>query len=94
MVLGKISKQRYGKIFVQLSNLPKLVFALENPTKWDWETAVLPIFAKLVLDSFVVCSLVPWINLFHMQLRGFYAQKNQNYLLGKADLKFFLSYKL
>ena len=52
MVLGKISKQRYGKIFVQLSNLPKLVFALENPTQWDWETAVLPIFAKLVCSLF------------------------------------------
>ena len=89
-----MSKQRYGKIFVQLSNFPKSVFALENPTHWDWETTVFPIFAKLVLDNFVVCSLVPWINLSHMQCRGFYAQKNQNYLLGKADLKFFLSYKL
>ena len=40
-----------------------------------------------------VCSVVPGINLSHMQ-KSYLCQKNQNYLLEKAYLRLFLSYGL
>ena len=55
------------KNFFQLSNLSQPVFLLENLTHWGLETAVYPIFAKSVLDTFTVCSLVPSMNLSHTQ---------------------------
>ena len=36
----------------QLLNLAQSVVVLENPTNWDLETAVCPIFAKLFSDIF------------------------------------------
>ena len=67
------------------------VFVLGNPTHSGLETAVCPIFAKLVLDIFALCSLVPKIDLSHTQ-QSYLCPKNQNHLLGKGDLK--LSYFL
>ena len=58
-----------------------------------WKLQRCPIFAKPLLDIFAVSSLVYRINLSHMQL-GYLCRKNQNYLLGKTDLEFFLSYRL
>ena len=81
------------KFFFQLSNLSQLVFVLKNPTRWGLETTVSTIYAKLVLDIFEVCSLVTRINLSYMQ-QSYLCPKNQNYLLGKADLGFFYSYRL
>ena len=40
-----------------------------------------------------VCSLVPSMNLFHTQ-QSYICPKNQNYLIEKADLRFFLNYGL
>ena len=77
----------------QLSNLSQRVFLLENPTHWGLETVVCPIFAKPVLDIFVVCSLVPSMNLSHRQ-QSYLCPKNQNYLLEKSDLRFFFNYGL
>ena len=54
---------------------------------------IYPIFAKPVLDIFAVCSLAPRINLFPYTA-GLFIPKNQNYLLGNADLGFFLSCRL
>ena len=79
-----------GKKFFQLSNLPQSVFLLENPTHWDLETAVCQIFAKPVLDIFTVCSLLHRTN-FSQTQQGYLCPKNQNNLLEKADLRFFLS---
>ena len=94
MVLVKKAKQGHGFFFFfQLSNLSESVFVLENPAHWGLETAVCPIFAKPILDIFAVCSLVPRINLSHTHQSYLYP-KNQNYLLGKVDLRFFLSYRL
>ena len=45
------------------------------------------------LDIFAVCSLVRKINLPHTQ-QSYLCPKNINYLLEKADLRFFLSYGL
>ena len=67
------------------------VSVLENPTHWGLKTA--KVFAKLVLDNFVVCLLEPIINLAHIQ-QSYVCPKNQNYLLEKPDLKFFHSYGL
>ena len=64
---GEKSPSNDKKIFFQLSNLSQPVFLLENPTHWGLETAVCPIFVKPVLDIFAVCSLVPSMNLSHMQ---------------------------
>ena len=74
-------------------DMSKSVVVLENLIHWDLKTAVYPIFAKLVFDIFAVSSLVPWINLSHTQ-QGHLRPKNQNYLLGVAELGFFLSYEL
>ena len=74
-------------------NLSQSVFVTENPTYWGLETAVGPIFAKPVLDIFAVYSLLSRINFSHMQ-QSYLCLKNQNYLLGKADLRFFPSYGL
>ena len=52
-----------------------------------------PFFVKTVLNTFAVCSLVPRINLSHTQ-QSYLCPRNQNYLLGKADLKFFLRHGL
>ena len=88
---GKKSPSKdMNKFFFQLSNLSQPIFLLENPTHWGLETAVYPIFAKPVLDIFAVCSLVPSMNLSHMQ-QSYLCPKNQNYLLEKADLRFFLN---
>ena len=81
------------KIIFQLSNLSELIFLLENTTHWGLETAVCPIFAKPILNTFAVCSLVPSINLSHTQ-QSYLCLKYQNYLLQKADLRFFLNYRL
>ena len=78
------------KFFFQLSDLSQPVFLLENPPHWGLETAVSTIFAKPILDIFVVCSLVPSMNLSYMQ-QSYLCPKNQNYLLEKADLRFFLN---
>ena len=80
-------------MFFQLSNLSQPVFLLENQTHWSLETAVCPIFVKPVLDIFAVCSLVPSMNLSHTQ-QSYLCPKNQNYLLEKSDLRFFLNYGL
>ena len=87
----KKRKQGYEKFFFQLSNFSQPVFLLENPTHWGLEIAVCPIFAKPVLDIFAVCSLVPSMNLSHTQ-QSYLCPKNQNYLLKKSDLRFFLNY--
>ena len=63
------------------------VVALQNSTNWGLETAVCPTFVKLLLGIFAVCSLVP-------RTKAIYAQKNQNYVLDKTNLGFFLSYGL
>ena len=81
------------KNFFQLSNFSQLVFLHENPTHWSLETAMYPILAKLVSDIFTVCSLIPRMNFSHTQ-QSHLCQKNQNYLLEKADLRFFLGYGL
>ena len=78
------------KNFFQLSNLSQSIVVRENPTNWGLETPMCPIYAKPVLHIFAVCSLVPGINLPHTQ-QFYLCQKGQNYLLGKADLRFFLS---
>ena len=91
---GEKSPSKDMKIFFcQLSNLSQPVFLLENPTHWGLETAVCPIFEKPVLDIFAVCSLVPSMNLSHTQ-QSYLCPKNQNYLLEKSDLRFFLNYGL
>ena len=92
VILVKKAQARIGKFFSQLLNLSYSVL-LKSPTHWGLETAACLIFAKLVLDIFAVCLLVPRINLSHMQ-QGYLCPKNQNYLLGKVDLGFFLSYGL
>ena len=92
-VLVKKAHARIWKCFFRLSNLSKSVVVLENLIHWDLKTAVYPIFAKLVFDIFAVSSLVPWINLSHTQ-QGYLRPKNQNYLLGVAELGFSLSYEL
>ena len=92
-VLVKKTHARIWKSFFRLSNLSKSVVVLENLIHWDLKTAVYPIFAKLVFDIFAVSSLVPWINLSHTQ-QGYLRPKNQNYLLGVAELGFSLSYEL
>ena len=79
--------------FFQVSNLSQPVFLLENPTHWGLETAVCPTFAKPVLDIFTVCSLVPSMNLSNTQ-QSYLCPKNQNYLLEKSVLRFFLNYGL
>ena len=89
----KKPKQGYGNFFFQLSNLSQLVFVLKNPTHWGLETTVSTISAKPVLDIFEVCSLVTRINLSYTQ-QSYLCPKNQNYLLGKADLGFFFNYRL
>ena len=92
VILMKKSWARiWKKKFFQLSNLSQSVFLLENPTHWGLETAVCPIFAKPVLDIFAVCSVVPICTSCN---RAIYAKKNKNYLLEKADLRFFLNYGL
>ena len=92
VILVKKAKRRiWKKKMFQLSNLSQSVFVLENPTHCDLEMAVCPIFAIPVLNIFADCSLVPRINLLHTQ-QSYLCPKNQNYSLGKADLKFFLSY--
>ena len=73
--------------------MKKKVFLLENPTHWGLETAVCLIFAKSVLDTFAVCSLVPSMNLSHRQ-QSYLCPKNQNNFLEKSDLRFFLNYGL
>ena len=78
------------KKFFQLSNLSQSVYLLENPIHWRLETAVCPIFVELILDIFAVCSLVPRMNLSHMQ-QSCLCSKNPNYLLEKNDLSFFIS---
>ena len=65
------------KTFFSLSNFSQSVFLLENPTDWGWETAVCPIFAKPVLDIFVIFLLVPSMNLSHTQ-QTYLCAKNQN----------------
>ena len=70
-----------------------ICFCTWKPTHWGLETAVCPIFAKLVLDIFAVCLLVPMIHLSHTQ-QSYLCPKNQIYFLGKAGLRFFLSYGL
>ena len=60
---------------------------------WGLETAMCPIFVKPVLDIFEVLSLVPSMNFSHLQ-QSYLCQKNQNYVLEKADLRFFLNYGL
>ena len=89
------SKQGYGKN--NFSNYQichnKFFFLLENPTHWGLKTAANPIFVKPVLDIFAVCSLAPRMNLPHMQ-QSYFCTKNQNYLLKKVDLRFFLSCRL
>ena len=89
----KKAQARIWKFFFQLSNLSQSTFLLENPTHWALETAVCPIFAKPVLDIFTVFSLVPRMNLSQSQ-QGYLCQKNQNYLLEKAEFMFFFSYGL
>ena len=86
----KSLRKDMGKKFFQLSNLSQSVFLLENPTHWGLETAVCPIFAKPVLDIFTVCSLLHRTN-FSQTQQGYLCPKNQNNLLEKADLRFFLS---
>ena len=81
------------KFFSQLSNLSQPIFLLENPTQQGLETAMSPIFVKQILDIFAVCSLVPSMNLSHTQ-QSYLCPKNQNYLLEKSDLRFFLNYGL
>ena len=66
--------------FLQLSNLSRSAFLLENPTHWGLEVVVCSIFAKPVLGIFAVCSLVPRMNLSHTQ-QIYLCPKNQNYLL-------------
>ena len=52
-----------------------------------------PNFCETCLRYFAVCSLVPRMNLPHT-LQSYLRPKNQNYLLEKANLRFFLSYGL
>ena len=92
-VVKKKTQTRIWKFFFQLSNLSQLVFVLKNPTHWGLETTVSTISAKPVLDIFEVCSLVTRINLSYTQ-QSYLCPKNQNYLLGKADLGFFFNYRL
>ena len=89
----KKPKKTYGEKNFQLSNLSQSVLILKNQTHWCLESTVCPIFVKPVFDIFAVCSMVPTINLAHTQQSYLYP-KNQNYLLGKADLRFFLSNRL
>ena len=93
VVLVKKAQARIWKFFYQLSNLSQPVFLLENPTHWGFETVVCPILVKPVLHFFVVCSVVPCMNLSHRQ-QSYLCPKNQNNLLEKADLRFFLIYVL
>ena len=67
------------KKFFKLLNLSQPIFSLENPIHWGLETAVCPIFVKPVLDIFAVCSLIPSMNLSHMQ---------QSYLCPKIKITF------
>ena len=73
----KKPKQGNGKNFFELSHLSQSVFVLENPSHWGLETAVCPIFTKLVLDIFAVC-LIPRINLSNVK-ESYLCPKNQNY---------------
>ena len=89
----KAQAKIWKKTFPNFQICHNQFFLLENPTHWGLETAVCPIFVKPVLDIFAVCSLVLRINLSHTQ-QSYLCPKNQNYLLGKADFRFFLSYGL
>ena len=80
-------------IFPTIKSVTISFFLLENPTHWGLKTAANPIFVKPVLDIFAVCSLAPRMNLPHMQ-QSYFCTKNQNYLLKKVDLRFFLSCRL
>ena len=50
-------------------------------------------FCETGFRFFAVCSLIPRIKLSHTQ-QSYLCPKNQNYLLWKANLRFFLSYGL
>ena len=52
---------------------------------------VYPMNMNVKIDIFAVCSLVPSMNLSHSQ-QSYLCPKNQNYLLEKANLRFFLNY--
>ena len=84
-------KQGYQNFFFQLSVFSQPVFLLENPTHWGLEIAACPNFAKPASDIFAVCSLVPSMNLSHTQ-QSYLCPKNQNHLLKKSDLRFFLNH--
>ena len=76
-------------------NLSQSVFVLENPTHWDLEPEVCPIFVKPVFNIFAVCPLVlrimcPICNLLPKNL----LMSKKSKLLGKNDLRFLLSYEL
>ena len=89
----KKPKQGYEKRIFSPTFKFDTSFFTWNPTNWGLETAVCPIFAKPVLYIFAVCSLIPSMNLSHMQ-QSYLCPKNQNYLLEKSDLRFFLNYGL
>ena len=95
MVLVKKAQARiWKKIFSNFQICHNQFFTWKpNPLGRGLETAVCPIFAKPVLDIFAVCSLVPSMNLSHTQ-QSYLCPKNQNYLLEKSDLRFFLNYGL
>ena len=94
VLVKKAQAMIWRKKFPALRFLSWSVVALENSTNWGLETAVCPTFVKMLLDIFAVCSLVPRINLSHLQKLFMPQKKNQNYVLEKTNLRFFLSYGL
>ena len=89
---GSGKKKAIGRIWKKILSNNQLLY-WKNKTIGAWKLQCAQFFAKLVLDTIAVCSLVPRINLSHTQ-QSYLCLKNQNYLLGKVDLRFFLSYGL
>ena len=64
VVLVKKAQARiWKKFFLQLSNLSKQVFLLENPIPLGLGNWCVPNFCETNLDIFAICSLVPSTNL-------------------------------
>ena len=94
VVLVKKAQARIWKIF--FSNFQichNQFFYLKTQPIRAWKLQCTKIFEETVLDIFAVCSLVPSISLSYTQ-QSYLCPKNQNYLLEKADSRFFRNYRL
>ena len=83
----KKPKQGYGKKHFPTINFLTISFFTLRLNLLGLGNCSVPNFCK------TGCSLVPRMNLSHTQ-QSYVCPKNQNYLLNKANLRFFLSYGL